>query len=41
MKIAIATQNNWTEVSGHAGQTRDWLIFDCQPGQALPAPVST
>ena len=39
MKIAIATKNDWTEVSGHAGQTRDWLVFDCQPGQALPAPA--
>jgi predicted Fe-Mo cluster-binding NifX family protein len=38
MKIAIATKNNWTEVSSHAGQTRDWLLFDCQPGAALPEP---
>ena len=38
MKIAVATKNNATEVSGHAGQTRDWLVFDCQPGQPLPAP---
>ena len=38
MKIAIATKNGWTEVSGHAGQTRHWLVFDCQPGQAKPEP---
>ncbi|MRR52267.1 MAG: hypothetical protein EG825_15390 [Rhodocyclaceae bacterium] len=38
MKIAIATKNNWSQVSGHAGQTRDWLLFDCQPGQPLPEP---
>jgi predicted Fe-Mo cluster-binding NifX family protein len=38
MKIAIATKDNWTQVSGHAGQTRDWLVFDCQPGAPLPEP---
>jgi predicted Fe-Mo cluster-binding NifX family protein len=37
MKIAIATKNNWTSVAGHAGQTRDWLVYDCTPGAALPA----
>ena len=39
MKIAIATKDNWTQVSGHAGQTCHWLLFDCQPGAPLPAPV--
>ena len=39
MKIAIATKDNWTKVSGHAGQTRDWLVFDCQPGQPIPEPL--
>lgn len=38
MKIAVATKNDWTAVSGHAGQTRDWLLFDCLPGQPTPAP---
>ncbi|WP_114971585.1 NifB/NifX family molybdenum-iron cluster-binding protein [Rhodoferax ferrireducens] len=38
MKIAVATQNSWTQVGGHAGQTRDWLEFDCQPGEPLPEP---
>lgn len=38
MKIAIATKNVWSQVSGHAGQTRDWLVFDCQPGQPVPEP---
>ena len=39
MKIAIATKDNWTNVSGHAGQTRDWLVFDCQPGQPIAEPA--
>ena len=38
MKIAIATNENWNKVSGHAGQNRDWLVFDCQPGAPLPEP---
>ena len=38
MKIAIATKDHWMRVSGHAGQTRDWLVFDCQPGAPLPEP---
>jgi predicted Fe-Mo cluster-binding NifX family protein len=36
MKIAIATKD-YTAVSGHAGQARHWLVFDCQPGAPLPA----
>ncbi len=36
MKIAIATKNDWTAVSGHAGQTCDWLVFDCQPERPTP-----
>jgi predicted Fe-Mo cluster-binding NifX family protein len=38
MKIAVATKDNWAQVSGHAGQARDWLLFDCQPGAPLPEP---
>ena len=38
MKIAVAAREDWSQVSGHAGQTRNWLLFDCQPGEALPAP---
>jgi predicted Fe-Mo cluster-binding NifX family protein len=38
MKIAVATGGDWREVSGHAGKTRDWLVFDCQPGQPIPEP---
>ncbi|MFY9327030.1 MAG: hypothetical protein WAO76_03260 [Georgfuchsia sp.] len=38
MKIAIATKDNWSKVSGHAGKTSDWLVFDCQPSQPIPAP---
>lgn len=37
MKIAIATKDFQT-VSGHAGQARDWLLYDCQPANSLPAP---
>jgi predicted Fe-Mo cluster-binding NifX family protein len=40
MKIAIATRN-FTEVSGHAGQAREWLLYDLsshQSSQLLPAP---
>jgi predicted Fe-Mo cluster-binding NifX family protein len=38
MKIAIATKDHGTQVSGHAGQATDWLVFDCQPGAAIPKP---
>jgi predicted Fe-Mo cluster-binding NifX family protein len=38
MKIAIATNDNWCKVSGHAGKARDWLVFDCEPGKAIPEP---
>lgn len=40
MKIAIATKD-FKEVSGHAGQTRQWLVYDLsrhRSGQLLPAP---
>ena len=23
-------------LSGHAGRTRHWLLFDCRPGEAVP-----
>ena len=36
MKIAIPV-NGEREVSGHAGQARNWLLYDCEPGQPLPA----
>ena len=38
MKVAIATHKDWSEVSGHAGQAREWLLFDCQPGVPASAP---
>jgi predicted Fe-Mo cluster-binding NifX family protein len=38
MKIAIATKDHWSKVSGHAGKTTDWLLFDCQPGHPIPEP---
>ncbi len=40
MKIAIATRN-FSEVSGHAGQARQWLLYDLSQHRAsrlLPAP---
>ncbi len=41
MKIAIATKD-WLTVSGHAGKTRCWLVYDFAPGrtgEALPPPA--
>ena len=38
MKIAIATNTNLTKVSGHAGKTLDWLVFECHPGQPICGP---
>jgi len=38
MKIAIATKDHWSRVSGHAGQAHQWLVYECQPGVALPLP---
>jgi predicted Fe-Mo cluster-binding NifX family protein len=40
MKIAIATKN-YSEVCGHAGQCRHWLLYDLsahRASQLLPAP---
>jgi len=37
MKIAIAT-SDFSRVSGHAGQARHWLLYDCLPGQPVGAP---
>jgi len=38
MKIAIATRDGWSKVSGHAGKAHDWLVYDCEPGQPIPEP---
>jgi predicted Fe-Mo cluster-binding NifX family protein len=41
MKVAIPTRN-WSEVSGHAGQARQWLLYDLSahsPDKPLPEPV--
>jgi len=38
MKIAIATKDFET-VCGHAGQTRQWLLYDCLPGRPIPEPT--
>jgi predicted Fe-Mo cluster-binding NifX family protein len=35
VKIAIATKGH-ARVSGHAGQSREWLVYDCTPGHPLP-----
>ena len=37
MKIAMATDDG-VRLAGHAGQARHWVVFDCQPGLALPSP---
>ena len=37
MKIAIATRR-FARIARHAGQTRDWLLFDCS-GSDVPEPV--
>lgn len=38
MKIAIATRR-YATVASHAGQAKEWLLFDCIPGQPLPEPA--
>jgi predicted Fe-Mo cluster-binding NifX family protein len=37
MKIAVPTQD-YATISGHAGQARHWLVFDCRAGEPLPEP---
>jgi len=40
MRIAVATKD-WATVSGHAGQTRCWLVWDlagARAGDPLPEP---
>ncbi|WP_374480059.1 NifB/NifX family molybdenum-iron cluster-binding protein [Zoogloea sp.] len=37
MKIAIPVTGEQL-VAGHAGQARNWLVYDCIPGSPLPAP---
>ena len=40
MKVAVATKD-WTAVSGHAGQTRCWLLYDLsdQAADRPPRPM--
>lgn len=41
MKIAVPTKD-WATVSGHAGQSTCWLVYDLadhQAGEKLPAPT--
>ncbi|MBI5132082.1 MAG: hypothetical protein HZA66_21780 [Rhodopseudomonas palustris] len=41
MKIAFPT-NDWATISGHAGQTPNWLVYDLtehRAGQRLPEPT--
>lgn len=41
MKVAVGTKN-WTQVNGHAGQTRCWLVWDLaapELGAGLPEPT--
>ena len=37
-EIVGATKDHWSQVGGHVGQARDWLVFDCPPGAPLPEP---
>jgi predicted Fe-Mo cluster-binding NifX family protein len=39
MKIAIPVTGD-SHVAGHAGQARNWLIYDCQPDSPQPLPVA-
>jgi hypothetical protein len=38
MKIAIATRR-FAAIARHAGQTREWLLYECEPSAALPDPA--
>jgi len=38
VRIAVAVDESRREISGHAGQCRHWLVYDCRPGSLLPAP---
>lgn len=38
MKIAIATNDDGSRVAGHAGQARHWLVYRCEPGEAILEP---
>lgn len=31
MKIAVAVNNDYTKVTGHAGRARHWLVYDASP----------
>ncbi|MGC4079984.1 MAG: hypothetical protein QM702_23635 [Rubrivivax sp.] len=37
MRVAVAVEASG-QISGHAGQCRHWLIYDCQAGAPLPEP---
>ncbi len=39
IRIAVAVSEDGTQVSGHAGKARHWLVFACEPGQPLPPGV--
>ncbi|MBK1612065.1 hypothetical protein CKO44_01085 [Rubrivivax gelatinosus] len=39
MRIAIAVDPSGREISGHAGQCRNWQLYDCRAGEGLPQPV--
>ncbi|MCF8481413.1 MAG: hypothetical protein K9H25_13345 [Rhodospirillum sp.] len=32
MRYAVATDRDYAAVSGHAGQSRRWLVYDIEPG---------
>jgi predicted Fe-Mo cluster-binding NifX family protein len=40
MRYAVATDKDYATVSGHAGQSRRWLVYDVEPGSgAAPREV--
>lgn len=36
LRIGVAVTEDGARISGHAGQARHWLLFELQPGGALP-----
>ena len=38
MKLAVATTNDATKVSGHAGRARHWLVFDADGPDSVSPP---
>ncbi|OAN51351.1 hypothetical protein A6A04_16375 [Paramagnetospirillum marisnigri] len=39
MKIAVAVSNDYRKVTGHAGRTRKWLVFEVNDTEVAPNPT--